>query len=393
MTRKWFSPLVSLLIFSCSYLQFLDGATVTDSIKPGQSITRSETLISAGEIFELGFFSLGNSTNYFVGIWYKKIPVKTVVWVANREQPLTRPPGILTINMEGNLVISDGRTSYSVSELSSIRNSTSSATLLDSGNLILRDSNSDVLWQSFDYPSHTFLPGMMLGSNNKTGKAWTLTSWRSEEDPAPGSFSMKLDPENSAQFFIMQGSERHWSSGVWNGRNFSQVPEMRLNRIFNFSYVTNQNESYFTYDLYDASIISRWVLDLSGQIQQLSWLEKAQEWNLFWAQPRPQCDVYAICGAFGRCSQDNMPLCECMQGFEPRFSTDWNLGDWSGGCMRRTPLQCRNIAKKDKFLVRPKMRLPKMPQSLAVGSAQNCELACLNNCSCTAYAYGGDLQL
>ncbi|KAF8409405.1 hypothetical protein HHK36_005481 [Tetracentron sinense] len=40
----------------------------------------------------------------------------------------------------------------------------------------------------------------------------------------------------------------------------------------------------------------------------------------------------------------------------------------------------------------PKMRLPVKRQHLAVGSAEDCKLACLSNCSRTAYAYatGGD---
>ncbi|KAF8409399.1 hypothetical protein HHK36_005475 [Tetracentron sinense] len=388
-TRKRFCHLVSLLLFS---FQNFDAATVTDSIKPGQSITSSQTIISAAGKFELGFFSPGSSTNYFMGIWYKKIPVRTVVWVANRDFPLTSPSRILTINKEGNLVILDGGTSYLVSELSSIKNSTTSATLLDSGNLVLIGSNSDVLWQSFDYPSDTYLSEMKLGNNKKTGKAWTLTSWRSEDDPAPGAFSMKMDPGNSPQLFIMQGSERYWTSGLWNGGTFTRVPETRLGYIYNFRYVTNQNESYFIFNLYD-TIISRVFLGFSGQIKLQAWMENSQEWKLFWARPKPQCNAYASCGAFGSCSHDTLALCECMPGFEPQSSNDWNLSDWSGGCVRRTHLQCginNSInAEKDRFLLRPKMRLPVMPQSLGVGSAEDCELACLNNCSCTAYAYGG----
>ncbi|KAF8409408.1 hypothetical protein HHK36_005484 [Tetracentron sinense] len=195
---------------------------VTDTIKPGQSISKLETIISAGGEFELGFFSPGKSRNYFVGIWYKKVNVQTVVWVANREQPLTSPSGILTINMEGNLVVLDGNNSYPVSDLSSVKNT--SATLLDSGNLILRDSKSQILWQSFDYPSDTFLPGMRIGYNKKTGKAWSLTSWRSEEDPAPGVFSLKMDPEISMQLLVTNGSNnwRGWKSrrsGNYFGRN------------------------------------------------------------------------------------------------------------------------------------------------------------------------------
>ncbi|KAF8409410.1 hypothetical protein HHK36_005486 [Tetracentron sinense] len=386
MARKRFSHLVSLLIFSFFHLD-----EATDTIKPGQSISHSETIISAGGKFELGFFSPGKSRNYFLGIWYKKIIGQTVAWVANREQPLTSPSSILTVNMEGNLVVLDGNNSYPVSELLSIKNT--SATLMDSGNLILRDSKSQILWQSFDYPSDTFLPGMKIGYNKKNGKAWSLTSWRSEEDPAPGVFSLKMDPENSQRLIVTKGSKMYWTSGTWNGHIFSQIPEMRLvNSILNFIYVTNQNESYLTYDIYGTSIISRCVMDFTGQFKLQSWFENTQSWNLLWMQPKQQCKVYTICGAFGRCSENTLPFCECMPGFEPRSSRDWNLSDWSGGCKRITRLQCGNNtpinAEKDKFLLRPRMRLPVMPQSLAVGSAEDCKLACMNNCSCTAYAYG-----
>jgi hypothetical protein len=45
--------------------------------------------------------------------------------------------------------------------------------LLDSGNFILREQNSDGstrqnLWPSFDYPTDTLLPGMKLGVGLKT---------------------------------------------------------------------------------------------------------------------------------------------------------------------------------------------------------------------------------
>ncbi|KAM1015829.1 hypothetical protein ACFX2I_045519 [Malus domestica] len=71
---------------------------------------------------------------------------------------------------------------------------------------------------------------------------------------------------------------------------------MRLNYIFNYSYVTNENESYFTYSLYDPRIASRCSISALGQIQQLTWLEISKQRNLFWVQPRQECDVYAFCG-------------------------------------------------------------------------------------------------
>ncbi|KAJ0075925.1 hypothetical protein Patl1_34168 [Pistacia atlantica] len=48
------------------------------------------------------------------------------------------------------------------------------------------------MWQSFDYPSDTLLPGMKLGINLQTGHKWFLQSWISDKSPAQGSFSLRF---------------------------------------------------------------------------------------------------------------------------------------------------------------------------------------------------------
>ena len=47
----------------------------------------SQTLVSPGQKFELGFFSPGGFGDLYLGIWYTNIPIKTIVWVANRDSP------------------------------------------------------------------------------------------------------------------------------------------------------------------------------------------------------------------------------------------------------------------------------------------------------------------
>ena len=93
------------------------------------------------------------------------------------------------------------------------------AMLLDTGNLILTNRALEVLWQSFDYPTHTLLPGMKLGKHvvighvwsflaKKKGHVWSLTSWKSLKDPAPGRFSLQLHSLTTqlvSQLTIMEG--------------------------------------------------------------------------------------------------------------------------------------------------------------------------------------------
>lgn len=73
--------------------------------------------------------------------------LQRVVWIANRNYPLTTAFGLLSITADGNLMIADRQLSYIVTN-AAIRGNTS-AVLLDSENLVLNDQNSVTLWQSF----------------------------------------------------------------------------------------------------------------------------------------------------------------------------------------------------------------------------------------------------
>ncbi|KAL3519593.1 hypothetical protein ACH5RR_017742 [Cinchona calisaya] len=78
-----------ILLLSCiSY--FACFATGSDTIFSGQYLFQNQTIISKEGIFVLGFFSPGNLFNWYVGIWYKNISFPTVVWVANRDNPISR---------------------------------------------------------------------------------------------------------------------------------------------------------------------------------------------------------------------------------------------------------------------------------------------------------------
>ncbi|XP_058779979.1 G-type lectin S-receptor-like serine/threonine-protein kinase At2g19130 [Vicia villosa] len=395
MMKPWFW--LSLLSLFLS-LHLCPSLAALTTISTDQSLSGDQTLISKGGIFELGFFKPGNtSSNYYIGIWYKKISQQTIVWVANRDNPVSDKNTATLKISDGNLVLLDQSSKQVWSTNMSFPKSDSvSAILLDSGNLVLRnrpnDDASDPLWQSFDHPADTWLPGGKIRLDNKTKKPQYLTSWKNKEDPATGLFSLELDPKGTSSYLILWNkSEQYWTSGAWNGHIFSLVPEMRLNYIYNFSFVSNENESYFTYSVYNPSYISRFVMDISGQIKQLSWLENIKEWNLFWSQPRAQCEVYAFCGAFGSCTENSKPYCNCLSGFEPKSQSDWDLEDHSGGCIRKTRLQCESSDNskgvKDRFRPIPNMALPKHAQSVRSGNAEECESICLNNCSCSAYSY------
>ncbi|XP_058073056.1 receptor-like serine/threonine-protein kinase SD1-8 [Magnolia sinica] len=383
--------LLSFFIFYCLCIRF---SYAMDTITQDQPLPDGKTVISAGEVFEMGFFSPGKSKNRYVGIWYKRVTKQRVVWVANRKNPVSHSSAVLTIkNNNGNLMILDELGGNFMVTSASATNQTS-ARLLESGNLILIEGNSTndegrVIWQSFDYPTDTYLPGMKLGVNRKSGRKWFLASWTSEDDPAPGNFTYGMDSDGLAQFSIWRERQKNWTSGTWNGEIFSLIPVMRTNYLLNYSYVSNEDGTYFIYSLYYKTIISIMVMDVSGQIKLLIWEEKSQSWNTYWSQPRAACEFYAPCGAYGICEGTVLSFCRCLHGFEPYSRGDWDAGDKSKGCVRRIELKCGN---QDGFLPLSGMMFSGNPRVLKNSSLslEYCEVECRRNCSCIAYASAHD---
>ncbi|KAH8480033.1 hypothetical protein H0E87_030308 [Populus deltoides] len=203
---------------------------------------------------------------------------------------------------DGNLALfNESKILIWSTNLSSSSSRSVEAVLGNDGNLVLRDGSNpslSPLWQSFDFPADTWLPGAKVGLSKINNRNTRLISWKSKDNPAPGLFSLELDPNQSQYLIFWKRSIQYWTSGEWNGQIFSLVPEMRLNYIYNFSYVSNDNESYFTYSMYNSTVISRFVMDDGGQIQQQTWSASTNAWFLFWSQPKTQCEVYAYCGAF-----------------------------------------------------------------------------------------------
>jgi hypothetical protein len=108
--------------------------------------------------------------------------------------------------------------------------------LLDSGNLVVKDGNENdlekFLWQSFDYPFDTLLPGMKLGRNFVTGLDRFLTSWKSTEDPALGKLSLQIDTHGFPQLVSMKRDKLKARAGSWNGLSFTKYLRLRPNPIF-----------------------------------------------------------------------------------------------------------------------------------------------------------------
>ncbi|KAH9616779.1 hypothetical protein KSS87_013049 [Heliosperma pusillum] len=377
-------------IFSIFFLCFLPVFVASsDTLTTSDSLSVNQSLISAGGKFELGFFVKGVPNRYYVGIWYKDIPSDVKIWVANRDNPSYSESTTFRLGNQSNIVLLDGE-----SQIIWGTNQTNGVNpvlqLLDSGNLVMREAGdpnpANFIWQSFDYPTDTLMPGQKLGWDRKTGLVRVLTSWRDSEDPGTGNFSFLVDYNGVPELYLKNVDHIIHRSGPWVGNRFSGVPEMGFaNQDFNFTFFTSPDEVYFTVSLLDGfNVKTRLVVTFEGFIERRIWPPGTDHWIMFWHARKDPCDDFDLCGPYGVCNVSESFHCKCPNGFMPKDSNAWGLSDWSNGCIRNTSLDCDS----DVFLPLDNIKLPQTSNVFVdtSSSLDQCRDMCKKNCSCTAYA-------
>ncbi|KAK1368309.1 Receptor-like serine/threonine-protein kinase [Heracleum sosnowskyi] len=390
-TRLWFFVSAWLCLILTDKVCL---STQVKKLSPGDFLNSSQSMVSANGIFELGFFSTSKpDPNMYLGVWYGGFVHRTTVWVANREKPLLKSLSLkLEVSEYGSIVLLDESNSIVLTEVTkqSFLPNSVEAVLLDNGNFVLRESSKPytIYWQSFDYPTDTWLPGAKLGITN------ILTSWKSSEDPSSGLFSLRIDVSEDKEYSIIMEwnkSTMYWSSGIWKNKVFSKIPE--LNYISKFRFVSNENETYFSYSNFNPETMARLVIDVSGQLNQLNSFHdnRLRSEHRLWSEPlvqRPQ-EAYAICGPNG--ILNSSASCGCLPGFQqPLSMANTGLNKPHDGCVRKTPLKCENSSskgEKDEFKQIPNVNLYSNSKVYPAQSIKKCEIACIKNCSCIAYMF------
>ncbi|KAJ0966655.1 hypothetical protein J5N97_023572 [Dioscorea zingiberensis] len=374
---------------------FSQAIIARDTITPTQPLADNETLISGDGTFALGFFSPGSSSNNrYVGLWYNKDKERTVVWVANRKNPVTNSSSstgvLLSISNKGNLVIAN-QNSTVVWSSSTTNMSNPVAQLLNTGNLVVRDADDGMIssyaWQGFDYPTDTLLAGMKLGVDLVTGLNRTLTAWTSDSDPSPSPYYLMMEVRGDPELVLCEGSKKLWRTGPWNGLGFSGIPARFSNTGMNFSFINNEQEITTSFNITSSSYLSKVTVNQSGEVQRSLWGEDSGTWNAMWNAPLDQCDTMRSCGPFAVCNTDKLPICDCVQGYTAKSQAKWSYRDTTDGCVRKTQLDCKN-GTADGFHVIHYTKLADTSNASVDKdlSLVDCRTKCLSDCSCVAYA-------
>jgi len=344
------------------------------------SVEKSEQdiIVSPKGTFTAGFYPVGENA-YSFAIWFtqkhKNLNNATVVWMANRDQPVNGKRSTLSLLNTGNLVLTDAGLS---NVWSTETNSSKSLELFlyETGNLVLREQNTNgfILWQSFDFPTDTLLP-----DQNLTGYM-NLVSSKNVNNYSSGSYTLFYDYKNSLclRYNGAQSSSLYWNANrfAYNGRRVAT-----LNRLGNFG-------SFYPFPFktsdYGTVLQRRLTLDIDGNVRVYSQKHGQENWSVTGQFLQQPCQIHGICGPNSACSYDPRTgrKCSCLPGY-----SIINNQDWSQGCKPSFKFSCNKT--KSRFIVLPHVEFDNFNNHVFYQNYtyKQCKHLCLRSCECIAFQF------
>lgn len=170
--------------------------------------------------FAFGFRSVDSNASLFVlAIWFNSTSPQSIVWFANGDTPV-QAGAKLELTSDGQLSLTD-QTGNEVWNPGASR--ASYAALLDTGNLILSSSiSSSPLWQSFDHPTDTLLPGQVLTPG------LSLFSRLMESNFSRGRFSLAAQTDGNLVLYPVAWPDKNYYEAYWATNTMGSGNDSRL---------------------------------------------------------------------------------------------------------------------------------------------------------------------
>ena len=240
-----------------------------DSLNPGETLNSFTALYSKSRKYYLDFNTIISGAELFTYLTIQSAYETAVVWEGNIEQSVDETDAVLSLTFSGVLKIESPSLKKPIilySPPQPINNTV--ATLLDTGNFVLQHLHSNgtntLLWQSFDYPTHTLIPTMKLGLNHKTGNRWLLFSHLTEGRATPGAFSLEWEPKGQ-ELMIRRRGKVCWKSGKLRNNRFENIPE-DAQGVLKYSIVSNEDEDTFSFTSTNENNTHFWSLSDTGRL-------------------------------------------------------------------------------------------------------------------------------
>jgi hypothetical protein len=256
------------------------------------------------------------------------------------------------------------------------------AQLLDTGNLVMKSTSGDIVWQSFDSPTDTLLPSQRI-----TAATQLVPTTQSR---APGNYIFRFNDISvlSLIYDAPDVSDIYWpnpDNSVYDN-NRSRYNSTRLGSLDNHGILASS-------DFADGILLKasdaaapgtkrRLTLDPDGNLRMYSLDDSDGVWSVSMVAISQPCTIHGVCGENGICLYSPKPTCSCPPGYVMT-----NPGNWTQGCTATFKLSCDDHEH---------VQFVKLPNTDFWGSDQKrllrvsfeaCRDSCIKDCTCKGFQY------
>ncbi|KAJ0021557.1 hypothetical protein Pint_31403 [Pistacia integerrima] len=352
---------------------------------------RSKTWVSQNGVFAFGFLDFSSKDGfvdgYGVGVRYNlgdkvaNLPIWTVGGGLRVPENST-----IRLNMDGRMVLVENPSGLIVWSSNTSSLGVQKATLLNSGNLVLIGNGENVVWESFNSPTNTLLPGQSFRfpQSLRAPSTKSITSYYNFVIRRSGELAL-----------VWENNVTYWRAHL---RPYDGViKEARFDSSGVLVLLDASDKTIWSIsskDFGDASVVLRHLrIDSDGNLRIYSWDNAAHEWKIGWQAVENQCNVFGSCGLYSLCGYNSTgPTCDCL--YENPFSWKNDFPDVdapSSGCQKMVDLG--NCKTKTSMMVQRHTVLyglyPPRDVDMML-SEKACKEYCSNDSTCIAVTSKND---
>lgn len=400
-TPPFFLPTLLLALLALTDICAAAAAPRGDILPLKSSLTVEEHDTDAGILrspdgtFACGFHAMYTGAFTF-SIWYhhsNSLNETAVVWSANRGRPVLSRRSLVTLRGDGTMVVADHDGEVVWQTQGGLPN-VKHAQLLDTGNLVLRNTTGDIVWQSFDSPTDTFLPTQRIPATAKL----TSTAGGGQLH-LPGHYTFRFSDQSILSLFY---DDANVSDIYWPDPDYEYYENNR--NLYNSTRMGSLDDSgeFFASDFAShqplvasdngLGIKRRLTLDPDGNLRMYSLSSSngsdtdsdSTTWTVSWVAVSQPCMIHGLCGPYGICHYSPAPTCSCPPGYAMR-----NPGNWTQGCkLIVDTIGCGKGEEDVQFLLLPDTDFWGSDQRrIGKVSLETCRKACLSECTCKGFQY------
>lgn len=369
-------------------VHFGDGSTVRATLLRG----------TLGQRFACGFYCNGKCDSYLFAIFLVQTNSASlivspsssfpqVVWSANRDHPV-KINATLKLTSDGDLVLRDADGSVAWSS-GTAGKSVDGLNLTEAGNLVLFNKRNKVVWQSYDHPTDSLVPGQTL-----TEGQTKLISSVSRTDSRAGIYSFLVNKQGVFAYIQSNPSVDYYTNYVSTSYQSKKPSYVKfLNGSLGIYPHSWKDAPLEIFAIPPATSVQYMRLEPDGHLRVYEWKEKWEVIADLLTEPwSGKCTYPLACGKYGICSNGECSGCPGSSSSGVKYFKQVQEKHPHLGCTEITPLSC-SASKYQDFVELKDVDYFTNNYTIVNINVNKCKRACSKDCSCKAAIFRTQLNL